>query len=141
MNLPNLSPGALAGLRVVEMGQLIAGPFVGKTLGDFGAEVIKIERPGSGDDARQGKPPEMGGQSTGFPALDATRRACASISNLPVNGAPEHKAMGLSINSQGRRGRTGQSSPVLGARADEVLVACGLNAQELVELRRSSVVD
>ena len=52
MNLPNLSPGALAGLRVVEMGQLIAGPFVGKTLGDFGAEVIKIEPPGAGDPLR-----------------------------------------------------------------------------------------
>ena len=52
MNLPTLSPGALAGLRVVEMGQLIAGPFVGKTLGDFGAEVIKIEAPGTGDPLR-----------------------------------------------------------------------------------------
>jgi len=37
--------GALAGLRVVEMGQLIAGPFCGKTLGEFGADVIKIEPP------------------------------------------------------------------------------------------------
>ena len=33
---------ALAGLKVVEMGQLIAGPFAGKTLGDFGADVVKI---------------------------------------------------------------------------------------------------
>ena len=47
-----LSTGALAGLRVVEMGQLIAGPFVGKTLGDFGADVIKIEAPGGGDPLR-----------------------------------------------------------------------------------------
>ncbi len=46
------SPGALAGIRVIEMGQLIAGPFVGKTLGDFGAEVIKIEPPGAGDPLR-----------------------------------------------------------------------------------------
>ncbi len=38
-------PGALSGLRVVEMGQLIAGPFCGKTLGEFGADVIKIEAP------------------------------------------------------------------------------------------------
>jgi formyl-CoA transferase len=52
MNLPNLGPGALAGLRVVEMGQLIAGPFVGKTLGDFGADIIKIEAPGTGDPLR-----------------------------------------------------------------------------------------
>lgn len=43
---------ALAGLRVIEMGQLIAGPFCGKTLGEFGAEVIKIEPPGAGDPLR-----------------------------------------------------------------------------------------
>ncbi|HZY20052.1 MAG TPA: CoA transferase [Ramlibacter sp.] len=53
MNLPNgLGPGALAGLKVIEMGQLIAGPFAGKTLGDFGADVIKIEAPGTGDALR-----------------------------------------------------------------------------------------
>lgn len=52
MQEAELKPGALAGLRVVEMGQLIAGPFVGKTLGDFGAEVIKIEPPGAGDPLR-----------------------------------------------------------------------------------------
>ena len=46
------SSSPLAGLRVVEMGQLIAGPFAGKTLGDFGAEVIKIEPPGRGDPLR-----------------------------------------------------------------------------------------
>src|SRR5690242_7217497 len=43
---------ALNGLKVVEMGQLIAGPFAGKTLGDFGADVIKIEPPGAGDALR-----------------------------------------------------------------------------------------
>ena len=52
MRIPQLTPGALAGLRVVEMGQLIAGPFAGKTLGDFGADVIKIEAPGAGDPLR-----------------------------------------------------------------------------------------
>jgi formyl-CoA transferase len=50
--LGSLQPGALAGLKVVEMGQLIAGPFVGKTLGDFGADVVKIEPPGAGDPLR-----------------------------------------------------------------------------------------
>ena len=52
MSIPQLTPGALAGLRVVEMGQLIAGPFAGKTLGEFGADVIKIEAPGTGDPLR-----------------------------------------------------------------------------------------
>ncbi|MBK4735130.1 CaiB/BaiF CoA transferase family protein [Noviherbaspirillum pedocola] len=42
----------LAGLRVIEMGSLIAGPFAAKTLGEFGAEIIKIEPPGSGDPLR-----------------------------------------------------------------------------------------
>ena len=48
-----LRVGPLAGLKVVELGQLIAGPFAAKTLGDFGAEVIKIEPPGSGDPLRK----------------------------------------------------------------------------------------
>ena len=47
------STGPLAGLKVLELGQLIAGPFAGKTLGDFGAEVIKVEPPGTGDPLRQ----------------------------------------------------------------------------------------
>jgi len=48
-----MSRQVLAGLRVLELGQLIAGPFAGKTLGDFGAEVIKIEPPGQGDPLRK----------------------------------------------------------------------------------------
>jgi len=47
------SLGALAGLKVVELGQLIAGPFAAKTLADFGADVIKIEPLGAGDPLRQ----------------------------------------------------------------------------------------
>ncbi len=44
--------GALKGLRVVELGQLLAGPFCGQLLGDMGAEVIKVEPPGMGDPMR-----------------------------------------------------------------------------------------
>jgi formyl-CoA transferase len=46
-------PTALAGLKVLEVGQLIAGPFAAKTLADFGAEVVKIEPPGAGDPLRK----------------------------------------------------------------------------------------
>ena len=46
------TPAALAGVRVIEMGQLIAGPFCGKTLGEFGADVVKIEAVGAGDPLR-----------------------------------------------------------------------------------------
>lgn len=45
--------GALKGLKVIEMGQLIAGPFCGQLLGDMGADVVKIEPPGTGDPMRQ----------------------------------------------------------------------------------------
>ena len=51
MSAPAVSP--LAGVRVLELGSLIAGPFCAKTLGDFGAEVIKIEPPGEGDPLRK----------------------------------------------------------------------------------------
>ncbi len=45
--------GPLAGLKVLELGQLIAGPFAAKTLADFGADIIKIETPGTGDPLRK----------------------------------------------------------------------------------------
>jgi formyl-CoA transferase len=50
---PVVAAGPLAGLKVLELGQLIAGPFAAKTLADFGAEVIKIEPPGTGDPLRK----------------------------------------------------------------------------------------
>lgn len=54
MEIPDNKPrGPLVGLKVVELGQLIAGPFAAKTLADFGADVIKIEPPGAGDPLRK----------------------------------------------------------------------------------------
>ena len=49
-DIPNT--GALAGIKVIELGQLIAGPFCGQLLGDMGADVIKVEPPGAGDPMR-----------------------------------------------------------------------------------------
>src|SRR5919199_2919673 len=46
------SVGPLAGVRVLELGSLIAGPFCGRLLADFGAEVLKVEPPGVGDPLR-----------------------------------------------------------------------------------------
>jgi len=44
--------GPLAGIRILELGSFIAGPFAGQLLGDYGAEVVKVETPGSGDPMR-----------------------------------------------------------------------------------------
>src|ERR1043165_7834913 len=51
--------GALSGIRVLDMSRVLAGPWCGQILADLGAEVIKIERPGSGDDTRAWGPPYL----------------------------------------------------------------------------------
>ena len=52
-------PGPLSGVRVLELARILAGPWAGQTLADLGAEVIKVERPGEGDDTRGWGPPFM----------------------------------------------------------------------------------
>jgi crotonobetainyl-CoA:carnitine CoA-transferase CaiB-like acyl-CoA transferase len=52
-----MSAGALHGLRVLDMSRVLAGPWAGQMLGDLGADVVKVERPGDGDDTRAWGPP------------------------------------------------------------------------------------
>jgi crotonobetainyl-CoA:carnitine CoA-transferase CaiB-like acyl-CoA transferase len=67
----------LDGILVVDLTQNVAGPFCTQILGDMGADVVKIERPGHGDEARAWAPPYWGEESATFMALNRDKRSLA----------------------------------------------------------------
>ncbi|HYJ82304.1 MAG TPA: CaiB/BaiF CoA-transferase family protein, partial [Allosphingosinicella sp.] len=68
----------LAGLKVVELARILAGPWAGQLLADLGAEVVKVERPGTGDDTRQWGPPfAPDGASAYFHSCNRGKRSVA----------------------------------------------------------------
>jgi crotonobetainyl-CoA:carnitine CoA-transferase CaiB-like acyl-CoA transferase len=69
------APGPLDGVLVADFSRVLAGPYAAMTLGDLGAEVIKVERPGTGDDTRAWGPPWFGDQSTYFLGLNRNKRS------------------------------------------------------------------
>lgn len=69
------STGPLQDVRVVEMGQLLAGPFCGQLLGDFGAQVIKLEPPGEGDPMRQWGREKPYGKSLWWPVIARNKKS------------------------------------------------------------------
>ncbi len=66
--------GPLAGIRVLDLSRVLAGPFCAMLLGDMGAEVVKIEEPGKGDDTRRW-PPFVGGEATYFMAVNRNKKS------------------------------------------------------------------
>lgn len=68
----------LKNIRVLDMSRVLAGPWAGQLLGDYGADVVKVERPGVGDDTRQWGPPwlgENGGESGYFLSANRNKRS------------------------------------------------------------------
>ncbi len=77
----------LEGLRVLDLTSSIAGPYAGQLLGDMGAEVIKIERPSAGDDARAWGPPFLAGESLWFTSVNRNKRSVALDQTRPAGRA------------------------------------------------------
>jgi formyl-CoA transferase len=69
-------PGPLAGVRVIELGMLLAGPFTGRLLGDMGAEIIKIEPPGQPDPLREWGKARYEGRSLWWPVQSRNKKCC-----------------------------------------------------------------
>lgn len=85
MSNPSEGGGALAGVVVLDLTRILAGPWCTQILADFGAEVWKIERPGSGDDTRSWGPPWRGGEHAGEgEPRDATYFAAANRNKKSV---------------------------------------------------------
>jgi len=76
--IPDATPaGALSGLRVLDLSRVLSGPFATMTLADLGADVIKVEQPGTGDDTRQWGPPFQGGEAAYFLSVNRNKRSLA----------------------------------------------------------------
>jgi formyl-CoA transferase len=69
-------PGPLAGVRALELGMLLAGPFAGRLLGDMGAEVIKLEPPGQPDPLREWGKARYEGRSLWWPVQSRNKKCC-----------------------------------------------------------------
>jgi crotonobetainyl-CoA:carnitine CoA-transferase CaiB-like acyl-CoA transferase len=67
--------GALDGYRVLDLSRILSGPYCTMVLADFGAEVVKVERPGSGDDTRAWGPPFVAGESAYYLSINRNKRS------------------------------------------------------------------
>ncbi len=94
--------GALAGVRVLDLSRILAGPWCAQNLADLGAEVIKVERPGAGDDTRSWGPPWLPG-ADGQPSRDATYFAGANRGKQSVTldiASPQGQAIVRELAAQ-----------------------------------------
>ena len=77
--------GPLNGIRVLDLSRILAGPFCTMNLGDMGAEIIKIEQPGKGDDTRSWGPPFAGSEAAYFLGINRnTLRTKIKKLNIPT---------------------------------------------------------
>jgi formyl-CoA transferase len=73
--LSTSAAGPLDGIRVLDLSRVLAGPYCTMMLGDLGAEVLKIEQPGSGDDTRRFGPPWAGGESAYYLSINRNKKS------------------------------------------------------------------
>jgi crotonobetainyl-CoA:carnitine CoA-transferase CaiB-like acyl-CoA transferase len=129
---PSPPPLPLAGVRVADFSRVLAGPLATMLLGDLGADVIKVERPGMGDDTRGWGPPFVGGDAAYFLALNRNKRSVV-LDLSTDDGRSAARALALSSDvlvenfRPGLMARFGLDHGSL-ARAHPGIVYCSLTA-------------
>ena len=98
--------GPLTGIKVIEVGQAYAGPLAGSILADMGADVIKVEKPDGGDDARMWGPPFIDESSMMFHANNRNKRSVTR----------RHQERGRRRKAEAARARRGYPDPEPAAR-------------------------
>ena len=73
--LQKLMRPPLDGIKVLDLSRVLAGPYCSMLLGDMGADVVKVERPGQGDDTRAYGPPFLNGESVYFMSINRDKRS------------------------------------------------------------------
>jgi formyl-CoA transferase/CoA:oxalate CoA-transferase len=108
------SGGPLKDLLILDLSRILSGPFATMTLGDLGADVIKVEQPGHGDDTREWGPPFQGGEAAYFLSVNRNKRSLAvdlkSPEGLDVVRRLALKA-DISDGTRVRAGRLRRNSP------------------------------
>lgn len=84
-------PGPLSGVVVADFGRVLAAPYATMLLADLGADVIKVERPGAGDDTRAWGPPHAHGESTYFLSVNRNKRSFAIDLGTPEGRRDAHE--------------------------------------------------
>lgn len=89
--------GILTGIRVADFTRVVSGPFATMLLGDLGADVFKVERPGTGDDTRGWGPPFVGSESTYFFSVNRNKKSVVIDLQTP-EGRAQARALSLSCD-------------------------------------------
>lgn len=91
-----MTEGPLAGVRIADFSRVLSGPYATMVLGDLGADVVKIERPGEGDETRTWGPPFAGGESAYFLSVNRNKRSVALDLSRPDHLAAAHRLIARS---------------------------------------------